>query len=591
MNNIIYVTDEIRAKLTSKSDLTNMQFNDWYVMYKSKEKGKWHCRCSCGTERDVLGKSLRLGKSKSCGHNTNKFEDLSGKKINMWNVIEYLGDGMYLCRCDCQPKNGEVHIVSKWDLTSGKSTNCGCVRSQKISDRNSNSRIKLEGTTINDWEVLEYIGDKHYKCKCSCGRIKEVAASDLTSGVSKSCGHNNGKNRIVDISNQRFGKLIAREYVGSKLWRCECDCGNITLVYKQNLLNKSTQSCGCGRTEGVQEEDILIVINKYLKEHNELPFLEDVSEILGKHPGHIRRCIKKYNLNHLLNREFNSKYERELFKLFNNAILHDRTALGGKELDIYIPEKKLAIEFNGDYWHSDLFKDELYHQQKTIECAKKGIHLINIFEYEWKDLNTKTKILAYLNTIINENSLLTIYGRDTYIKEIDKEKSKEFLNNYHIQSSASASIHIGCYYNNELVGVITFGSPRFNKNYQYELIRLCWKPNLIVIGGLNKLFKYFINKYNPTSILSYCDISKFTGNSYLKIGFKPCNNSISSPNYKWVNLSTNTVLNRYQTQKHKLIQYKLGLESQTEDEIMRNLDFLKIYDCGNIKLEWYKKED
>lgn len=85
----------------------------------------------------------------------------------------------------------------------------------------------------------------------------------------------------------------------------------------------------------------------------------------------------------------------------NNIIIKDRTVIKPYELNIYIPEKRLAIEFNGNYWHSTEQKDYMYHQNKTIACAKQGIRLIHIFEYEW--VNNKYKIKAFLNNIMSDN--------------------------------------------------------------------------------------------------------------------------------------------------------------------------------------------
>ena len=70
----------------------------------------------------------------------------------------------------------------------------------------------------------------------------------------------------------------------------------------------------------------------------------------------------------------------------------------------------------------------------------------------------------------------------------------------------------GLYYNNELVSMMTFGNPRYTKKVQYELIRYC--SSRTIVGGANKLFNYFIQNYQPQSIVSYCDTSKFEGAVY-----------------------------------------------------------------------------
>ena len=172
------------------------------------------------------------------------------------------------------------------------------------------------------------------------------------------------------------------------------------------------------------------------------------------------------------------------------------------------------------------------------------------------------------------------------MKTISQDTAKEFLDKYHLQGSTQASIRYGIYKDAELLGVLTLGKPRFNNNYEYEIIRICWKPGVVVVGGLEKLFKTFTSEYNPSSVITYSDIGKFTGNSYLKLGFKTDTNSLIAPNYVWVKPENNEVLHRYQTQKHKLLESGLGNQEQTENEIMENLGFLKIYDAGNIRMSY-----
>ena len=93
----------------------------------------------------------------------------------------------------------------------------------------------------------------------------------------------------------------------------------------------------------------------------------------------------------------------------------------------------------------------------------------------------------------------------------------------------------------------------------------------------------------PQSIITYSDISKFTGNVYTRLKFKPIQpNPITEPNYIWVDKKTGSVLTRYKTQKHKLLEFGIGNIEQTENEIMLEQGYYKIYNSGNIKLE-YKK--
>ena len=270
-------------------------------------------------------------------------------------------------------------------------------------------------------------------------------------------------------------------------------------------------------------------------------------------------------------------------------IKSDRAVLGGQELDIYIPEKHIAIEFNGSYWHSDIFKTKKYHQQKTIECIQKGIHLVHIFEYEWQDAMQRNKIMKYLEFLLS-NSKQKIQARQTKVDIISTEEAKQFLEEYHLQGYTPARTQIGITYNNKLIGVMTFGAPRFNNSFEYELIRLCYVSDLAVIGGTEKMFKFFVNLHNPESIISYCDITKFSGDTYIKLGFETSKDKLTEPNYVWVDKRNNKVLTRYQTKKTDLIKAGLGNKEDTEDEIMSSLGYFKVYNSGNIKFTWVKNK-
>ena len=263
-----------------------------------------------------------------------------------------------------------------------------------------------------------------------------------------------------------------------------------------------------------------------------------------------------------------------------DIVVNDRKIIYPKELDIYLPDLNLAFEFNGDYWHS-INNDNInstYHLDKTIVCEEKGIKLIHIFEYQW--LNNNEQIKQRILSLINKQQP-KVFARKCTVKEISNKECNEFINKNHLQGSINAKVNLGLYYKNNLIGVMTFGKPRFNRNYEWELLRFC--TNITVIGGAGKLLKYFENKYNPKSLISYanrCWSSKLS-NVYSKIGFKLVEES--KPNYVYLNHTK--VITRYQSQKHKLKDL-LGEDNYnpnlTEFENMKNNSYFKIYDCGNL---------
>ena len=247
------------------------------------------------------------------------------------------------------------------------------------------------------------------------------------------------------------------------------------------------------------------------------------------------------------------------------------------EIDLYDEERMIGIEFNGNYWHGEKNKKRLFHQQKSLLAESKGIFLYHIFEYEW--VEKKDKILNQLNNLLG-NNINKIYARKCIIKEVDNKEKKLFLEENHLQGDDNSSVKLGLYYNNELVSLMTFVKPRFNKKYEWELSRFCSKAGCNVIGGASKLFKYFINNYNPQSIISYSNIAHTKGKIYEILGFTF--DSISEPNYVWSN--SHKYLTRYQCQKYKLLEQ--GYEGNSESDIMHNLGYYRIYDCGNKVWKW-----
>lgn len=283
--------------------------------------------------------------------------------------------------------------------------------------------------------------------------------------------------------------------------------------------------------------------------------------------------------------ESSSIQEKELQKIITNivgdtCILNDRTTIPPKELDIFIPNKKLAIEYNGVYWHNELFVDDDYHLKKYLSCKTKGIDLIQIFQDEWE--NKRDIILSLIKNRLGLNGGI-IYARKCEIRFVENKTHNVFLNSNHVQGKVGASVKLGLYYNNELVSLMTFGKLRKSlgsnhANGEWELIRFCNKLNYNVVGGASKLFKFFLKNYKPDKILSFSDNRFFNGDLYKVLGFNY--SGYSKPSYFYV---INGVRHhRYNFRKDVLV--KKGFDSdKTEHQIMLDRGIYRIYDCGNKK--------
>ena len=262
----------------------------------------------------------------------------------------------------------------------------------------------------------------------------------------------------------------------------------------------------------------------------------------------------------------------------------DRKIISPSELDIVIPESNLAIEVNGVYWHSNIYKDKNYHLNKTIECNKKNVHLLHFWDYE---VNNKFDIVSSMILLKCHKIKNKIYARKCEIREVSTKEAIDFQNDNHLQASIGSKVKLGLYFNDELVSLMTFGVPRFNKNYQWELLRFCSLKNTVVIGGASKLFKHFMKTYckKDDKIISYANRRISNGNLYKTLGFNELKSSLPSYFYCKKDLP----ITRYQAQKHKLKKL-LGKDNYdsnlTESENMENNGFLKIYDCGNLVFEY-----
>ena len=309
----------------------------------------------------------------------------------------------------------------------------------------------------------------------------------------------------------------------------------------------------------------------------------------------LQSYINKYGIEVKFANKLGSSLEEMLRKVIDNWNVsytrNTRKIISPKELDFYFPDKNLAIEINGNWSHSTtssgkyvpITKD--YHKSKTLACKEKSIRLIHLFEYDMSNANKWHKIQRFLHDVICEPARFA-YARKLTVKEVDTSVEREFLDYNHLQGYIGSRACLGLYDGDELVMLMSFGKPRYNKTCEWELLRLCTKHNVAVIGGAQKLFKYFISHYNPNSIVSYCDLSKFEGNVYSKLGMTLAHES--DPNYHWVRF--NEVYTRYQTQKHNLPKL-LGKSFDfmlSEADNMINNGFVKIYDCGNAVYEWRK---
>lgn len=246
-----------------------------------------------------------------------------------------------------------------------------------------------------------------------------------------------------------------------------------------------------------------------------------------------------------------SFYESEIVDFIGKSlcVTQARDIIPPYEIDIYVPTKKLGIEFNGTYWHSSLYKDKNYHFMKSKLAEAAGVRLIHIYEYEWADPELQRKLKLLLNIALGRISN-RIYARQCDVRQISNKEARPFNEATHLQGHRNAQVTYGLFYGGSLVQLMSFSKTKYNKNLadnEWEIIRGCPGSNNIVVGGVSKLLSHFIRDYAPAAIFSYCDFNKFDGKSYLAAGMQFV--GYTGPDMKWL-MQDGEVVNR-RPQKHE----------------------------------------
>lgn len=265
---------------------------------------------------------------------------------------------------------------------------------------------------------------------------------------------------------------------------------------------------------------------------------------------------------------------------YNGQIISNYREYKKYEIDIFLPQLNIGIECNGLYWHSEIYKENKYHKEKTFFFKEKGIKIIHIWEDDWKF--KKDIVTSRLNNIFNKNK--KIYARKCKIIELSPNVTNEFLIKNHLQGNVNSKFKYGLLYENELVSIMTFGGLRKNlgKNKiegHYELLRFCNSKNISVIGAASKLLKHFIKNIKPINIISYASIDWSDGKLYNTLGFEFLKETV--PNYFYFHKDEGIRRNRFMFRKDILV--KNGYDkNKTEHKIMNERGYYRIYDTGSL---------
>ena len=441
-----------------------------------------------------------------------------------------------------------------------------------------------EFAKFNTRERIDFILEGKPNLRCHCGNRVKIGAVNCSPG----CTGNNPQNKQHSSKIQRANAKERWEKTQQ------------TNLEKYGVYhNNHVESCKEARREKRKkwsEKTISETFARYSLDIQDYNSKEKLDQVIQSHSSldeisdsfngmpimTIYRHLLRYDVK--MYHKQTSGGEREIAgfveSLGFNVTTNNRTIIKPYEIDVVVESKKLALEFDGIYWHSEKAArgefDPKGHLKKTRACEAAGYQLIHIFENEWKlqkDL-CKSVISAKLG-VFRER----IHARKCELVSLSSAEAKEFFSRTHMQGYAQSKVTIGLKTDGKIAMACSFGKPRFSKETDWELIRFSSELNTNVIGGFGKIISHFKKCYAGT-LMTYCDARFSVGATYSKFGKFVRH---TDPGYSWCSLKS-PALSRYQTQKHKLMRLfpDSYSDEKTENQILEANGYFKLYDCGNL---------
>jgi hypothetical protein len=310
--------------------------------------------------------------------------------------------------------------------------------------------------------------------------------------------------------------------------------------------------------------------------HTKNQTIKDISDSLGVSNTTVCNYFRMHDV--LIKHNTSSNGENELYTFISDnydglILQNDRNIIKPKELDIVLPELKIAIEYCGLYWHSSNKLDKNYHYNKLNLSNMNGYRLITIFEDEW--IEHKEIVQEKILNIIKVSKSTKIFARKCEVKIINTGMRKTFLNKHHIQGNGPGSIIYGLFHDASLVSVMTFKN---RSSGIYELNRFASSCN--VVGGFSKMLSHFKKNHEWNEIISFADRRWSEGNVYYKTGFELVDTQ--KPDYSYfVNGKREHKFNFRKDRLGKIL--KIYDDSLSESENTHKNGLYQIYNCGLLK--------
>lgn len=273
-----------------------------------------------------------------------------------------------------------------------------------------------------------------------------------------------------------------------------------------------------------------------------------------------------------------SKGEKELFEFIESigvsVTTNRRDILPNRlELDIYLPEHKIAFEYNGLYYHSENFLPNNYHYNKTQMCSDLGIRLIHVWEDQWE--NSKDIVQEHIKRLLGVSNRHKVSARNTQVVGVPHHEASKFLNENHIQGSVSGSIRIGLKHKEDLVAVAVF------KKSGKDLVLSRYATSATVRGGHSKIISHVENTFNYRKLVTFADLSWSVGDLYCKTGWTE--DKILEPDYQYIVGNKREHKFNFRKKRFKEDPNLLYESNMSERELAIVNGLKRVYDAGKIR--------
>jgi len=479
---------------------------------------------------------------------TNECKECKSKTVFV-NIFDGFRD---FCSNSCRAKNAELNATRAKNTQTTLMKRYGADNTMRI----SKFKNKAQQTNLKKYGATNFVQSEVFK-------EMSKRTSMARYGVEYPAQSNEIQQKIFATIKNKYGRSCVRDYTDERHFRIE--------VFKECL------------------QDRQITTSDPLENLIEIP-LSDVALNL-QHSCGVEWLHKNLNIRPkcpVCHKQSSLEISFcEWVKSLNIPFtVNDRKIIKPFELDVVFPNHKIAVELNGIYWHAESENQtKVSVLDKTVKCLNEGYMLISIWEHEWNDLHKREKIKNVIKSKLGINQKL--FARKLKVGIPDKKEVFDFLNKYHLQSSIGYKFASAIFDNDgNILSVMTFGKSRFSKRHNYEVLRLCTKGGVTIVGGAQKMFKFaMINFFQQgDKILTYADRRFGDGAIYTKLGMVPF--GYSSPNYVW--WRHKTFLPRGATMKKNLPNI-LGDKfnpALTEDENMYSAGYRKLCDAGNARFEY-----